>query len=826
MAPLRPARAGQQRHGRGGSGTRSGGSSRAPLSVGLKKQQPNLLSDVSERESFSRFSDLTLIAFLAVGAALPYLNTLRNGFVSDDEVQVLYNPYIRNFHFLAKIFTTPASSYVGVEAPNYYRPLMNAGYLLCYQVFGPHPFGFHLVNLVLNVAVVCAVFLFTKRMFQNRNLALMAAVLFAIHPIHAEAIAWIAASPDLELSLFYLLTFWLFLGVARPGGRFSCLAQLAMAGSFVLALLSKEQAVTLPLLATVYEHFYRADRAETRPAQKVLRYAVLWLLAVAYLLFRVRVLGALSSGFSMNQLTWYETFASAIALLGQYLWKVLWPVDLHAFCPFHPPSGWFDPAVVGGVVALAVCCALFFFLWRHAKPLSFGLVWILVPLAPVLNARWMPVAAFEERYLYLPSVGFCWLLGWGFLRLRARASAHGAIWSRALATAFGILVALCSIRIVMRNRDWRNNFSLYANTLAACPEAYYIRRDLGSTYWQMGDVESAEREWREALEMTPQDSLTLGGLGLLHLKKQQYSEAIEFFKKALEFDPHNAKARLYLGVTYMDTHSLELAERELRTAVSLFPLNSNARNALGKLYLAEGRSAEAEEQFRQSVEIEPNIMGYGNLGLIHWHGGDVKLAEQEWREALRLAPNDSSILNNLGLVCTNQGRYTEAVSFFHKAIELKPDDPNPHLNLGIAYGKTGQNASAETEFRTTLSLSPQEFEARNRLGMIYLNAGRLGEAEEQFRLSVKTQPNDWGYSSLGEVYLRRGDTGSAERAFHSATSLNPNNSQAHFKLGALYLSQGRRAEAMREYQAGLKSDPENRDAVAAVGKLSSRVRAQ
>jgi hypothetical protein len=437
MAPLRSAKTGQPRHGGGDSEGKSGGSSRAPLSLGLKKQQPNLLSDVSERQSLSRFSDLTLLAFLVVGAALPYLNTLRNGLVSDDEMQVLQNPYIRNFHHWAKIFTTQATSYIP-GMPNFYRPLMNVEYLLCYQVFGPRPFGFHLLNIVLNVAVVGAVFLVTKRMFQDRNLALMAAVLFAIHPIHSEAIAWIAASPDLELSLFYLLTFWLFLAVARPGGRFSYLAQLAMAGSFLLALLSKEQAVRLPLLATVYEHFYRADRAETRPAQKVLRYAVLWLLTVAYLLFRVHVLGALSSGFSMNRLTWYQTFVSAIALVGQYLWKILWPVDLRVFCPFHPFSGLFDLVVVGGVAALTACSALFFFLWRRAKPLSFGLVWMLATLAPALNARWMPIFAFAERYLYLPSVGFCWLLGWGFLRLRAKASARSAIWSRALATAFGI----------------------------------------------------------------------------------------------------------------------------------------------------------------------------------------------------------------------------------------------------------------------------------------------------------------------------------------------------------------------------------------------------
>jgi tetratricopeptide (TPR) repeat protein len=619
---------------------------------------------------------------------------------------------------------------------------MNVGYLLCYQVFGLRAFGYHLANVVLHALVVCAAFLLTKRMFQNRDLALMAAVLFAIHPIHTEAIAWVGASPDLELSLFYLLTFWLFLAVARPGGRFSYIAQLAMAGSFVLTIFSKEQAVTLPVLATVYEHFYRADRGETRPAQKVRRYAVLWLLTVAYLLFRVRVLGALSSGSSAHRLTSYQTFVSAIALLGQYLWKLLWPVDLRVFCPFHKSSGMFDPAVLGGVAGLVVCGVLFFFLWRRAKPLSFGLLWILVLLAPVLNARWMPVFAFAERYLYLPSVGFCWLLGWGLLRLWARASARSAVWSRALAIALGILAALCSLRIITRNRDWQNNFALYTNILAACPDATYIRRDLGATYWQMGEVESAEREWRETLKVAPQYSNAWSSLGLLYLKKQNYAQAIEFFKKALEFEPGNSEARLYLGVAYMDTHSLELAEPELRTAVSLVPLSSNSRNALGKLYLEEGRAAEAEEQFRRSVEIEPNIMAYGSLGLIHWQRGEAKLAEQAWREALRLAPNDSSLLNNLGLACSKQGRYTEAVSYFRQALGLKPDDPAAHLNLGIAYAKLGQNGSAETEFRTALSLDPANCQAHFKLGGLYLSRGQRAEALREYEAGLKSDPEN------------------------------------------------------------------------------------
>jgi len=743
MATARSAKAGQQRHGRGTSGRRGGGPSREPQSTGLNQPPPDLLSEVSERQLFSRFSDLALMAILAVAAALPYLNTLRNGFVSDDRTQVLENPYIHSFRYLAKILMSQATSHAP-GWPNYYRPLMNVGYLLCYQVFGLHAFGYHLANVVIHVVVVCAVFLLTKRLFQNRDLALMAGALFAIHPVHSEAVAWVAASPDLELSMFYLLTFGFFLAAARPGGRFSCFPQLAMAGSFVLTLLSKEQAVTLPVLATVYEHFYRPDRAETRPAQKVRRYAVLWLLTVAYLLFRIHVLGALSSGWGNLGLSWHQASLSAIALVGQYSWKLLWPVDLRVFCPFRASSGLFDPAVAGGVAALAVCCALFFFLWRRAKPLSFGLLWMLVPLSPVLNARWMPVVVFAERYLYLPSVGFCWLLGWGLLRLWAQASARGAIWSRALATAFVLLVALCSLRIVTRNRDWQNDFTLYTNTLAACPDAYYIRRALGAAYWQKGDAESAEREWREMLKTEPQDWNALANLGLLYLNKASFPQAIEFLKKAIEFGPGNPDAHLLLGLAYVDTHSLQLAEPELQTAVSLAPSNLEARNTLAILYLGEGRTAEAEEQFRQSVESEPNITGYGNLGLIHWRRGDAKLAEQEWRAALRLAPNDTSILNNLGLACTKQERYAEAVSFFRKAIELKPDDPSPHSNLGIAYEKTGQKASAETEFRAALSLSPQQQNSQIhfRLGALYLSMGRRAEALREYQAGLKSDPEN------------------------------------------------------------------------------------
>ena len=221
---------------------------------------------------------------------------------------------------------------------NYYRPLMTFGYLLCYQFLGPLAYGFHLANVVLNAGVVCLVFLVTERIFRDRTLGFVAAVIFALHPIHSESVDWIAAVTDLQLTLFYLLAFWFFLRVARPDGKRSVTAELGMVLSFTLALLAKEPAATLPFLATFYEHFLREDRAQTSLGQKFSRYLTLWLLDVAYLLFRTRIFGGLAPVLQLPQIGRREAFYSSFALVAQYVWKLLWPVDLCGFYIFHEAS--------------------------------------------------------------------------------------------------------------------------------------------------------------------------------------------------------------------------------------------------------------------------------------------------------------------------------------------------------------------------------------------------------------------------------------------------------------------------------------------------------
>src|SRR5580704_15750397 len=168
------------------------------MGLGMKlRREP---SPENRREAVT-FLILFLLAFL------PYANTLMNSFVYDDGFQVVENPYVHSFHYLRQIFTTNVWSFQGAQGvTNYYRPMMSFGYLLCYQIAGAIPFSFHLMNMVLNGVVVWLVFYLVRR-FSGERVALIAAGLFALHPIHTESVAWIAAVTDLELTFFYLATF-------------------------------------------------------------------------------------------------------------------------------------------------------------------------------------------------------------------------------------------------------------------------------------------------------------------------------------------------------------------------------------------------------------------------------------------------------------------------------------------------------------------------------------------------------------------------------------------------------------------------------------------
>ena len=551
-----------------------------------------------------RWRLVAVVVFLVLCAALPYANTLLNGFVYDDTSQILENPYIRSFRYLRQIFTTSVFSYLGMPS-RYYRPMMTFGYLLCYKVFGFQPAGFHLVNVALHAAIVCMVFGVTLRMFRERLPAFVAAVIFALHPIHTESVAWIAAVTDLELTFFYVLAFWFFLAIGSAAGKKAILAYVGMGVSFALALISKEQAVTLPLLAMIYEHFYREDRLQTSWPQKLKRYMPLWFLVAAYIPLRLSSLGGFVVYPNFTDMTHYQVFLSAIALTGQYMGKLFWPADLNAFYVFHRSTSLLEPPVLAGVFCGLVLCAIFVYLWKRARLVSFGMIWLLVPLAPVLIPKWVGLNVFTERYLYLPSVGFCWIMAWAFQRIWKGLAARPAVYRGAFVSSLGLLALLCALRIVTRNRDWQDNITLYTRTLESSPDATLIRINLGTNYKTQGLIKQAEFEFRETLERDPRCAECLNDLGLIYMEQSRDAEAKEFLIRAIRLDPKAVWARLNLGLIYQRTGFMDLAEQQFSTAAKHAAGDVRVHLTVGLFYQQQHQPGRAEAAFQRALDIDP-----------------------------------------------------------------------------------------------------------------------------------------------------------------------------------------------------------------------------
>jgi Flp pilus assembly protein TadD len=616
----------------------------------------------------------TALGCVLLLAFLVYCNTLLNGFVYDDHLQVEQNPYVQSVKYVDKIFTTTVWSFQGLEGKtNYYRPLMTLGFLACNKVFQSLPYGFHLVNVLLNCVVVWLVFLACSMLLLDDTVALGAAAIFALHPIHTEVVAWIASVTELEMAIFYLASFIFFLRLSSLPPKERTTTGILMCVCFALALLSKEQAMTLAVLATIYEHFYRSDRETTSWKTKANRYGGFWLIATVYLVFRVTVLGGLAPVRQHADVSWPQALLSAFALVGQYAAKLFWPYPLLASYVFRKSVALSDPRVLTGIGVGVLAFALFIYLWKRARNYSFAVVWIALTLVPVLNARWMATDVFTERYLYLPSVGFCALLAEGFVYLFRRFARIGVLrWI--LAMTVTVLFAFAAGEIVARNRDWHDDFALVSRTLAVEPHASSMRSDLGVMDWDAHRHAEAEREWRLALADKPDNAVALSNLGLAMLEKKRYEDAEGYLQQAIALRPRFAAPRIHLAGVYAAKGDNARAEAEFHRAVEIYPMSTRARNALGKFYFDAGNLAEAKVQYRASVESLPNSEAWDALGDIYLREGVSGKAEEAWRAVVRLSTYDGHAHVSLGNVYLTSGRGAEAEKEYRIVLLLDPNN--------------------------------------------------------------------------------------------------------------------------------------------------------
>ncbi|HLW98422.1 MAG TPA: tetratricopeptide repeat protein [Candidatus Acidoferrales bacterium] len=619
-----------------------------------------------DKEHPRKSRDAILYGLLILAGVLPYLNTLAFTFVYDDNYQVVSNPYLRSFHYWKQILVTPVWSFKYAKvATNYYRPLMSLQYLFLYQAYGPLAYVFHLGNVLLNTATVLLLFAITRRLFGSDRMGFLAAVLFAFHPVHSEPVSWVAAVPDLQLGVFLLCAIWFYLDYGEPLRR-KWWTPIALSISFLLALLSKEPAIALPVIFIVYEYFIREDRQKTNWKQKFGRYAPVWIVACVYLGARVLLIGGMVPRLQRPRLSWTSTLLSSVSLFGDYMNKLIWPVRLNIYYLFVPTTSPMNPAFIAGVACLLGLALLTAVLWKRQRMLILAILLMTGTLAPVLNARWMPANVFAERYLYVPSMGFCWLLAAGVLALWDARAVRQRLWVRpAISVIMLVIAGLSVVRIVTRNQDWFDDLTLFSAAVKQYPDNSSLNSDLGFAYWAKRDETAAVRYWKLAVSEDPNNVWPLDDLGMEARVHKRYSEAIPLLQRAVKISPQFTDARMNLAQALAGLGRNEEAEAEFQAAVASSPLDWDVQNRFAQFYMDTNRIEMANQRFLISVEVLPNSDAFDGLGDIALQRGQTSLAEQYFRRAVRLDEYDHHGHYELVLIYAQSGNDAEAIKEFN-----------------------------------------------------------------------------------------------------------------------------------------------------------------
>lgn len=566
-----------------------------------------------------------LAALLALACLLLYANTLRNGFVLDDEAVITGNSLVtEGVHSIPEIFRRPFLYGSMRDSNDLYRPVPLALFATEYSAFGDGAAGFHAVSVVLFCGCTLLLLFFLDELFEGRRrgLAFVASLLFAVHPIHTEVVANIKSGDELLCFLFGFGALWAWLRFAR-NGKWLMLAAASLL--FLLSLLSKETSYCFVVLAPLLFFYWE------KPPRARLTAIVLSVLAIAALALSLRfaVLDANNANhpfkilFSENSLAGAKTLgtriATAILILGWYLKLLVIPWPLRADYSFNtvPLTNFSDGRVLLAAAVYLLLAGYFIWqLWRGKRSIwGLSILLFAAPLLLVSNLFFLVGATMAERFLFFPSAGFC-LAAAQLLALvsrkREKMLAEKKLWF-VLSPVAIIFAALTAYR----NTEWKDNYTLAKADLARTPDnfrvAYYLASaTLNKAHAAQGDSARQIALWREAIGYARQSiavypgySLTQAQAGSAYLNLGRYDSSIIFSQRALELHPQDSFVRNNLAGAYFRLGRYRESAEQCRINVAQFPEYARAYLNLGACYLRLGLPDSAKTPLRKVLELEP-----------------------------------------------------------------------------------------------------------------------------------------------------------------------------------------------------------------------------
>jgi tetratricopeptide (TPR) repeat protein len=556
------------------------------------------------------------------------------------------------------------------------------------QRIEPRPF--HIANLLIHILSVLIVFAILRMLIRDDWAAGAGALLFALHPLHVEPVAWASGMMHLLGGFLALVALWQYLlyvasvyafpkqsdnlrssAIEWQRTRRERVHYAVATCAFALALLANPVAVAALLVAWFLDYglFERALRQSVNSLGPWLALALvftavtLWLHPVTLSVVVVPL--------------WQRPLIAADAL-AFYLYKLFVPFGLSVDYGRSPAAvvqqgwiyfTWLVPAVLG----------LFLWLWRRRAPhviIAAGIFAAsLLPVLGFLPFGFQRISTVADRYLYLALLGPALVLAWAVSRWK----------SKPVLVACGILLAALGLKSAFQARLWKNNITLFSHALELNPNSWVSHYNLGLGLAQKGTLEDAGQHYRAALKIKPDYGRARYALGNVLATQGNFDEAIEQYRKVLSAGTRTTDVHYYLGNVFAKLNRLTEAAEQYDESLQINPQNAAAHGSLGHILFRQRKLEDAMAHYRKALEIEPEAadVHYG-LANILASRGELDEAMNHYQTALRINPSYAGAYYNLGTILARRGQLEEAIRYFRQALKVRPNFADAHESLGRA----------------------------------------------------------------------------------------------------------------------------------------------
>jgi len=589
--------------------------------------------------------------------------TLQNDWVNwDDDSYVLRNQIVQSLAVenISAMFTSPHQ--VGL-----YHPLTLFSLAVDYHFWETDAFGFHLTNLLLHLLNTCLVFVFFKKINSSQTVAFFAALLFGIHPMHVESVAWISARKDVLYTFFFMLSIISYLYYSRKSEKRKIFWYTCAVIGFACSLLSKSLAFTLPLVLVLLDYL---NKRSFSPSYILDKLPFFLLTSVALVMTKY---GQQASD-SMLELAEYPLHKTVF--LGSYnavaySFKALMPVNLSIFHPF--------PFIGGVKISLLMYASVlplivgFYFLYRSFKKsraVFFGIAFFLITIGPVLQVIPFGKAISSERYTYVPYIGLFYLIAMGIQSLLKKSEESKQVMRFLIPSIVGLWVLFLGVQSHRQSKVWRNSETLWTQSIERYPNNYWAYLSRGTYRVDQHDLDGALKDLNKSIALYP-TAQAFYERGRMYEQLADLTQASEDYSRSILMDPNYAKPYLNQGI----------------------------------LFARGGDMEKAATNFAKAIELDDNYaLAHFNLGMVYKQKGENKNALNAFTKAIQLEPNNPLFLRNRGVLNNTLTNYNAAITDFERAMPLEPNSGEPYLLRSMSYFHQGKIEAALNDAKTASTM--------------------------------------------------------------------------------------------------------------------------